>query len=401
MKIKIFDKLFFLFIGLIISILCTAQKFENLALTPPMGWNSWNKFGCNVDEKMIREMADYLVSTGMKSAGYEYIVVDDCWQTSRDSLGNIQADALRFPSGMKALVDYVHSKALKFGIYSCAGSKTCAGRPGSRGYEYQDARWYAKWGVDYLKFDWCYVDAQNAEGAYKIIRDALFSAKRPIVLSICEWGDNKPWTWAKDVGHLWRTSGDIQDCFDCKINWGGMGWIHILDKQVDLWKYAGPGHWNDPDMLEVGNSGLTLAESRAHFSLWAILAAPLMAGNDIRNMKPEVKEILTNPEIIAIDQDKLGKQGFKWWTVNDCEVWVKYLDNREVAICIFNRSKEVKSFDFDWKKYNNIYHDNIGFNIDGSLKVRDLWKKKEIGTTSQPLKLELQPHDVTVVKLYK
>lgn len=385
----------------LISMPVFAQKFPNLLPTPPMGWNSWNKFGCNVDEKMIREMADNLVSNGMKAVGYEYIVIDDCWQLGRDSIGNIVADPQRFPSGMKALADYIHSKGLKFGIYSCAGTKTCAGRPGSRGYEYQDARMYAKWGVDYLKYDWCNTDAQNAEGAYKIIRDGLYSAGRPIVLSICEWGNSEPWKWAKDVGHLWRTSGDIQDCFDCKINWGGMGWIHILDKQVDLWKYAGSGHWNDPDMLEVGNGGLALSESRSHFSLWCMLAAPLMAGNDIRNMKPETKEILTNTEIIALDQDKLGKQGFKWWTVNEVEVWAKFLSNGELALCFFNRSEKVKTFDFDWKKYNNIYHDNTSFNIDGSFKIRDLWLKKAIGTTAEPLKLNIPSHDVIVVKLSK
>ena len=225
---------------IIYSICLNAQKFD-LAKTPPMGWNSWNKFRCDVSEKMIKEIADAMVSSGMKDAGYEYVIIDDCWQVRRDENENIVADPERFPSGIKALADYVHSKGLKFGIYSCAGTKTCEGRPGGSGHEFQDAKMYASWGVDYLKYDWCNTGTENAQAAYTRIRDGLYKAGRPIVLSMCEWGTNQPWLWAKDVGHLWRTTGDIQDCWDCEFNWGGNGFTKILDKQVGLGKYAGPG----------------------------------------------------------------------------------------------------------------------------------------------------------------
>src|SRR5712692_8519957 len=247
---------------------------NGLAKTPPMGWNSWNKFACNVSEELIKQIADALVRTGMKDAGYQYIVIDDCWQVDRDSQGNIIPDAKRFPSGMKALADYVHAKELKFGLYSDAGTLTCQKRPGSRGYEFQDARQYAAWGVDYLKYDWCAHGTQDSESSYSIMHDALRKTGRSIVFSICEWGSTKPWLWAPGIGHLWRSTGDIQDCWDCGKSWGGMGVVHIIDLQADLHPYAGPGHWNDPDMLEVGNGGLTPAESRAHFSFWCLFAAP-------------------------------------------------------------------------------------------------------------------------------
>ena len=254
-----------------------------------MGWNSWNKFGCNVSEKLIRGTADALVASGMKDAGYEYVVIDDCWQVSRAADGSIVVDAERFPSGMKALADYVHSKGLKFGIYSDAGTKTCAGRPGSKDHEAQDAKSYASWGVDYLKYDWCSSEGQDTRDSYMKMSQALRATGRPIVFSLCEWGSTKPWTWAQGVGELWRATGDIQDCWDCGKSWGGMGVAHIIDLMDGLYAYAGPGHWNDPDMLEVGNGGLNMTENRAHFSFWALFAAPLMAGNDLEAMSPEVK----------------------------------------------------------------------------------------------------------------
>ena len=259
-----------------------AQKFDNLAQTPPMGWNSWNKFHCDVSEKLIMGAADALVNSGMKKAGYEYIVIDDCWQVDRDENGEIVVDKDRFPHGMKYLADYIHSKGLKFGIYSCAGTKTCQGRPGGRGHEYQDALTYARWGVDYLKYDWCNHGTQDAKASYSTMRDALYAAGRPIVFSLCEWGSTKPWEWAEDVGNLWRTTGDITDRWDAMI--------HIVDQEKDLAKYAGPGHWNDPDMLEVGNGGMTTEEYKAHFSLWCMLAAPLMSGNDLQNMDQDTKD---------------------------------------------------------------------------------------------------------------
>lgn len=379
-----------------------AQNVSNIALTPPMGWNSWNKFGCNVSETLIKEIADAMVSSGMKDAGYEYIVIDDCWQIARDSAGNIVPDSTRFPSGMKNLADYIHSKGLKFGIYSCAGTMTCQERPGSLGYQYQDARQYAAWEVDYLKYDWCYNEDQDAKSAYSAMSNALKSTNRPIVFSICEWGENKPWEWGNGIGNLWRTTPDIIDCFDCMVNWGGSGVLQILDKQVELSEFAGPGHWNDPDMLEVGNGGQTNTEYRTHFSLWAMLAAPLMAGNDLRNMNDSIKSILTNKEVIDIDQDSLGLQGFKYLDYGDLEVWVKALENGEAAFCFLNRSKNTLDLNFDWKKFG-IYHPSIqksGFTLrNKTFTVRNLWEHKEIGTTANKLTAKIKGHDILLVRL--
>jgi alpha-galactosidase len=320
------------------ALLClslTAQKFSNVAKTPPMGWNSWNKFACNVSETLIMGMADAMASSGMKDAGYEYIVIDDCWQVSRDENGEIVVDKERFPNGMKYVADYVHSKGLKFGIYSDAGSKTCAGRPGGLGHEYQDARTYAKWGVDYLKYDWCNTTTQDAKSSYTNMRNALFAAGRPIVFSICEWGSNKPWEWAGEVGNLWRTTGDIGD------NWNSM--INIFNQQKDLARYAGPGGWNDPDMLEVGNGGMTFDEYKTHFTLWSMLAAPLLAGNDLAAMTPETKLILMNKEIIAVNQDTLGQQATCYRDNGDYQIWIKGLSNNEKAVCLLNKSDEKKT----------------------------------------------------------
>jgi alpha-galactosidase len=306
-----------------------------LARTPPMGWNSWNKFGCNVSEQLIRETADALVATGMKDAGYQYVVIDDCWQVSRDARGVIVPDAQRFAGGMKALADYVHSKGLKFGLYSDAGAKTCEGRPGSNGYEDVDARQYAAWGVDYLKYDWCSTDGVDPKIAYPTMRDALRKAGRSIVFSMCEWGRSQPWTWARGVGHLWRTTGDIGPTWQ--------SFVRLLDQQVDLYKFAGPGGWNDPDMLEVGNGALTAAENRAHFSLWCLLASPLIAGNDVRQMPPEVRDVLMNKDVIAIDQDALGAQGRRIRRDDlgrgaSVEIWAKKLQDGGYAVALLNRS---------------------------------------------------------------
>jgi len=400
-------RLFFVAVVIIcLSLSLQAQKFQGLAQTPPMGWNSWNRFACDVNENLIRETADAMVSSGMKDAGYDYIVIDDCWQVSRDSLGFIVADPKKFPSGIKALADYVHSKGLKFGIYSCAGNKTCGGRPAGRGHEYQDAISYAKWGVDYLKYDWCNTEKLNAEGAYTTMRDAIHEAGRPIVFSLCEWGDNKPWKWAKEVGHLWRTTGDIYNCFDC-INdhgtWKSWGAMQILEKQDGLRQYAGPGHWNDPDMLEVGN-GMPVNEERAHFTMWCMIAAPLISGNDLRTMTPQTLGVLANKEVIAIDQDSLGIQGFKHQSKDSVETWLKPLLNGEWAVCLLNRSKSPKNIEVDWKTFSvadslsNRTLDTTGKEL---FKIRDLWLKKNIGDTRKVLKATLQGHDVLCLKLFK
>ena len=369
-----------------------AQAHDNgLAKTPPMGWNSWNKFACNVSEKLIKEMADAMVTSGMRDAGYVYLVIDDCWQIDRDAQGNIQPDPQRFPNGMKVLADYVHSKGLKFGLYSDAGTLTCQKRPGSRGYEFQDARQYASWGVDYLKYDWCSTSTQNAPASYSIMRDALTKAGRPIVFSICEWGTSKPWLWAGSVGNLWRTTGDIQDCWDCKRDWGGMGVVHILDLQDGLESYAGPGHWNDPDMLEVGNGGMSIAEYRSHFSLWCLLAAPLMAGNNLRSMSREVAEILTNREVIAVNQDPLGMQGRRVKRNGDQEIWAKQLADGGRAVVLFNRGPKAAEISVSWT--------DIGYPPHLTAKVRNLWAGKDIGNLSEKFSSEVPSHGVVMVTI--
>jgi alpha-galactosidase len=377
--------LFILIIVLINTDQVFSQSFDDLALTPPMGWNSWNYFGCNVSESMIRAQADAMVSSGMKDAGYRYIVIDDCWQTSRDTNGYIIADPTRFPSGMKALADYVHSNGLKFGLYSCAGTLTCAGRPGSKGYEYKDAEKYAEWGVDYLKFDWCNTSGQDSRQSYQLMRNALEAAGRPIVFSICEWGSTQPWLWAKGIGNLWRTTGDIQ------ASWSSV--TSLLDQQVGLEKYAGPGGWNDPDMLEVGNGAMTEGEYRAHFSLWCLLAAPLMAGNDLRSMNADVIEILTNKEAIAVNQDSLGIQGHKVRDDGDFEVWSKLLKDSSQAVILINRSSSEKRMSVSWQE--------IGFENDALLRVRDLWQHKDVGYFNDYYSATVPSHDVVMVRVVK
>nr|WP_314495901.1 glycoside hydrolase family 27 protein [uncultured Chryseobacterium sp.] len=382
-------------------------KYPDLAPTPPMGWNSWNKFSCNVDENLIRETADAMVSSGMKDAGYTYINIDDCWHGYRDENGFIHPDPKRFPSGMKALADYIHSKGLKMGIYSDAGSQTCGGRPGSRGYEFQDAKTYADWGIDYLKYDWCNTESLKAEGAYKTMTAALKKAGRPVVLSICEWGDNQPWSWGKNIGHLWRTTGDIYNCFDCVKDhgsWKAFGTMQILDKQEGLRKYAGPGHWNDPDMLEIGNGALTSNEDRAHFSMWAMLAAPLIAGNDLRNMTEETKNVLTNKNVVAINQDRLGVQALKYRDEGEFEIWFKPLENEDWAVVFLNRDKTAKKISFDWK--NNTFTDEEVSKktfdaVSMNYKIVDLWKQKESGTTKKTLEAVVPPKDVLMFRLVK
>jgi alpha-galactosidase len=376
-------------------LIASAQKFTQLAKTPPMGWNSWNKFSCNVSESLIMGMADAMVSSGMKDAGYEYVVIDDCWQVSRDENGEIVADKERFPNGIKYLADYIHSKGLKFGIYSCAGSLTCQKRPGGRGHEFQDARTYARWGVDYLKYDWCNTGTQDARSSYATMRDGLFTAGRPIVFSICEWGSNKPWEWAGEIGHLWRTTGDIGD------SWNSM--INIFIQQKDLARYAGPGHWNDPDMLEVGNGRMTTEEYKTHFSLWCMLAAPLMAGNDLQNMTPETITILLNKEIIALDQDTLGRQGTCYRDNGDYQIWIKALAGNEKAVCLLNKSDEKKTVLVDFALLAQV---SSGRRAAASLKlenyrVRDLWEHKDVSIKETSTYIDLIPHSVKVYRFIK
>jgi len=382
-----------------------AQKFENLALTPPMGWNSWNIFQTNINEKLVKQMADIMVSSGMRDAGYNYIVLDDGWMAmDRDSVtGDLVPDPKKFPHGMKALVDYVHSRGLKFGLYNCAGTLTCQKYPGTRGYEYQDARLYASLGIDYLKYDWCNTEGINAKEAYTTMSLALKKAGRPMIFSICEWGVNKPWEWAPQVGQLWRTTEDIYQVFDSLHNygtWSALGVMKILDLQKGLRKYAGPGHWNDPDMLEVGN-GMTISEDRAHFSMWCMLAAPLITGNDLRIMSEETHAILTNEDAIIIDQDTLGIQGFKYSGKDNLEIWFKPLQNGDWAVCFLNRADEAKEVKFNWK--DEIISDSLSNRklnaINNIYKIRNVWTKKNSGTTDKTLKAVVPSHDVLMFRL--
>ncbi|CAM3462098.1 glycoside hydrolase family 27 protein [Flavobacterium chungbukense] len=382
-----------------------AGKFDGLAMIPPMGWNSWNTFATNIDEKLVKETADIMVSSGLAAAGYNYIVLDDGWMThERDVNGDLVPDPEKFPNGMKALIDYVHSKGLKFGLYNCAGTKTCAGYPGTRGYEYQDARFYAKLGIDFLKYDWCNTEGITAKEAYATMSNALKTAGRPIVFSLCEWGDNQPWEWGKPIGNLWRISGDIYPCFDCEFkhpeNWSSWGFMKIADMRKDIRKYSGPDHWNDFDMMEVGNE-MNNTEDKTHFAMWCMLSSPLFTGNDYRKMTKETLAILTNKELLSVNQDKLGIQGFKYVILDGVEVWVKPLSDGAWAVSFVNRTETSKKVNFDWKK-NNIKDADFGYEADFTktiFKVKDLWKNKEVGNTKKVFTAEIASHDVVTLKL--
>ena len=397
-------------IGLTAVSTCQGRD-DGLARTPPMGWNSWNTFRTNVNERLIHEIVDALVTTGMRDAGYQYVCIDDGWQQSgRDENHDLIADSTKFPSGMKALGDYIHSRGLKFGIYTSAGVKTCMSLEGSYGYEAQDAKLFAAWGVDFVKVDWCCTnpkylrkrDCKRGEGQdyattgqkelYARWRDAVSRSGGPMVLSICEWGTGKPWLWGQGVGHMWRTTEDIIDCWDCRTSWGGMGWTGILDAQVGLEAYAGPGHWNDPDMLVVGIKGLKDEEARAHFSLWCLLAAPLIAGNDIRNMTEQTLRTLTNPEVVAIDQDPRGVQGRRIKKNGDLEIWAKPLAHDEWAVALLNRSQKEAKIRVQWVE--------LGL-VPTPLRVRDLWARTDRGFHRDGYEARVGSRAVALVKLSK
>jgi alpha-galactosidase len=352
-----------------------------IAATPPMGWNSWNKFACKVNEQLIRETADAIVTSGMKAAGYQYVNIDDCWQVSRDAKGVIVADATGFPSGIKALADYVHSKGLKLGVYTDAGRLTCQKRPGSYEHEAQDVSTYAEWGVDYVKIDWCYAEGLDPEVQYAKFRDAFGQASRPMIFSICNWGVKAPWTWGPHTGNLWRTTGDISDHYD-RMSVIGFS-------QNGLGKFAGPGHWNDPDMLEVGNGGMKHDEYLTHMSLWVLLAAPLLAGNDLRSMDSETKEILTNPEVIAVDQDAKGVQGNRVWDEGPLEIWARPLADGSTVVGLFNRGESEFKITLNFN--------DIG--VTGPGRVRDLWRHQELGTISGSHTAAVPKHGVVLLKI--
>jgi alpha-galactosidase len=368
-----------------------------VAQVPPMGWNSWNYFADKVSDKDIRAAADVLVSTGMKDAGYIYVNIDDTWEAQRDASGVLHTNS-KFPD-MKALADYVHSKGLKIGIYSGPGPKTCGGYTASLGHEEQDAQMYASWGIDYLKYDLCSFNEAVMQkkaphdkaaqmrlmfAAYDKMGKALKATGRPIVFSLCQYGWDSVWEWAPALGgNLWRTTDDIDPHWD-RI-------YAILSQQEGLERYAGPGHWNDPDMLEVGNGNLNLAENRAHFSMWAMLAAPLLAGNDLTAMKPEIKAILTNRDVIAIDQDRLGKQGSRVYSEGEVDVWARHLEGGALAVAVLNAGSDRYS--------THPFHLNLArLGLHGPQQAKDLWTGKEMELTNN-MPLELASHDVLLVRI--
>jgi alpha-galactosidase len=378
-------------------LLSAAPAFSQtqLAATPPMGWNSWNHFANRVTDADVRSAADTLVSTGMRDAGYVYVNVDDTWQGKRDAQGVLHPNE-RFPD-MKALGDYIHSRGLKFGIYSSPGSKTCGGYPGSLDHETQDAKMYASWGIDFLKYDLCgfqdnmrklqaeHPNDPNAVNnlmiaAYRKMGDALKATGRPILYSLCQYGLDQPWKWGPGLGaNMWRTTDDIDDSY------GRM--IAIGFSQAGLSKYAGPGHWNDPDMLEIGNGKMSADEYKTHMSLWVILAAPLLAGNDLSKMTGADKSLLMNKDAIAIDQDSLGRQGDRLYESGDLDVWTKPLSGGRVAVGLFNRSWSVREVSVDLGQ--------IGFKNGGS--VRDVWEKKDLGHRSGVVTRTLPKHGAALL----
>jgi alpha-galactosidase len=356
-----------------------------LASTPPMGWNSWNHFACKVTAADVRAAADAIAANGMKDAGYQYVNIDDCWEGSRDSQGKIQPNE-KF-GDMKALADYVHSKGLKIGIYSSPGPKTCAGYEGSYGHEEQDAQQYADWGFDYLKYDWCsaqkvYRPEQMPE-VYQKMHKALAHTGRPIVLSLCQYGLNRVWRWGnKAGGNLWRTTEDITDHYD------RMSVIGFA--QNGLQSFAGPGHWNDPDMLEVGNGGMNHDEYITHMTLWVILAAPLLAGNDLSKMTPETLGVLTNNEVVAVDQDAKGVQGHRVTQEGPLEVWMKSLADGSVAVGLFNRGESENPVTVNFK--------DVG--VGNSAKVRDLWKHQDLGSLDNGYTAEVPRHGAVLIRIH-
>ncbi|MFL6352610.1 MAG: glycoside hydrolase family 27 protein [Bryobacteraceae bacterium] len=359
---------------------------NGLARTPPMGWNSWNYFAGKIDDATVRSIADAMVSSGMQKAGYRYVNIDDTWEASRDSAGNITTNR-KFPD-MKALADYVHSKGLKIGIYSSPGPQTCAGYEGSHGHELQDAKTYAGWGIDYLKYDWCSAHAiykdSDMQAVYQKMGDALQSVGRPIVYSLCQYGREQVWAWgAKVGGNLWRTTGDISD------DWSSMETIGF--KQAEISAYIKPGHWNDPDMLEVGNGGMSNEEYQVHMSLWALLAAPLLAGNDLRNMSESTLAMLTNAEVIAVDQDGAAQPVKRMVQNGNFEVWTRPLQDGSTAIGLFNRDTQAKTVSVTWS----------ALGLSGHLKARDLWKHEDVPISGDTYTATVPKHGVILLRVQK
>lgn len=357
---------------------------DGLAPTPPMGWNSWNRFGPFISERLVLETADALVATGMREAGYRYVVIDDAWHESvRDDSGDLVENRWAFPRGMAWLAEQIHRRGLRFGLYTCAGSRTCQGYPASRGCEARDAKRFALWGVDFMKVDWCHTAGLDAATTYRTWCDAIRAVGRPMVLSICEWGRHRPWDWAPSLGHLWRTSPDIAD------TWASL--VATVDRQAELHPFAGPDHWNDPDMLEVGNGGMTDVEYRTHFSLWAMLAAPLMAGNDLREMRETTLAILTAPEVVAVDQDPLGRQARRVRAEGPSELWARELADGSRAVLLLNRGDAAQRVWLTW--------DEVGLDPIAAMTVRDLWGRADIGELDEGYDATLASHAALLLRI--
>jgi alpha-galactosidase len=369
-----------------------AALINGVALTPPMGWNSWYGFYCAVDETTVEQMADALVSTGMRDAGYTYVNVDDCWQGSRASDGTITADPARFPDGMQAVVAYVHSRGLKFGLYTDAGSATCQGLPGSLGYEQQDADTYASWGVDFVKVDWCNSDGLDPPAQYNKMRDALGAAAantgRPMVFSICDWGVDSPWSWGPRTGNMWRTT---QDTGGSDNQWSMV--LSAVDQNGAHAAVARPGAWNDPDALEAGLGSMSPDEERSQFTLWAMMAAPLLVSTDLRSTSGETLAMLMNPDVIAVDQDQAGVQGnaVKQDAGGQLQVWAKRLATKGTwAVALFNRSDSDAPITFDWS--------DIGMKS-GRATVKDLWAGAPVPTLAHGYSAIVPGHGTVLLKV--
>jgi alpha-galactosidase len=372
------------------------QAAETADLLPQMGFNNWNSTHCRAefDEAMIRGIADKFISLGLKDAGYRYVNVDDCWANwQRDKDGHLTPNPKRFPSGIAALADYIHQRGLKFGVYSSAGTSTCEplqedrGFPGGLGHEKDDAKTIASWHVDYLKYDNCNNQKIDAKKRYTDMANALRSSGRPIFFSMCEWGENKPWLWASKApvnAGSWRTTGDITDTYASMLK--------IFKENVVLDKYASLGHWNDPDMLEVGNGGMTDVEYRSHFSLWSIMASPLLIGTDLRTIKPDALQILLNKDVIAIDQDPLGVQGHQVRDADGIHVIVKPLKDGGKAVAVFNEGDAAKDV--------TVAPAEIGLKVGGSHTVRDLWAHTDAKGDGS-IKVSLAPHATVMYRISK
>jgi len=356
-----------------------ADAFDDgLARTPPMGWSSWNRFGCDIGEQTVRETADALVVGGMRDAGYRYVNVDDCWMApTRDAFGRLRADPWRFPGGIPALADYVHARGLRLGLYTSIGARTCQGRPGLAGHESGDLARIASWGADYLKVDFCGANGAvrgDPAPAYARVRDLIGQSGRKLVLGICTWGQGLPWRWGPRIGHMWRVTGDIRP------EWR---WVLKIAGRNDLRaRHAGPGGWNDPDSLEVGNRGMTVREQRAHFGLWALMAAPLIAGNDVRHMSRVTRRILLNRELIAVDQDRLGSQGHRVRRGLH-EVWIKRLAGRARAVLLLNRGRRTAV---------------LRFGIGRARRVRDLWRHRW-RSSARTLRVRVRGHAAAMFRV--